>query len=148
MQGLRWQGELQDVRRGPAPLLGLAGVARCSSCKGTLTRNPGSRGLRAAGILEYLPHTFHADLSESSQGPEEMGVILQKRKQVSLRVSDLPKDTEMAAKQQCWDLNSGDRHLTASSAQRDPIYIAPSPRPTPPPFPSWLRLSPNFVSQS
>ena len=43
-----------------------------------------------------------------------MGVILQKRKQVSLRVSDLPKATEVAVKQQCWDLNSGDRRLTAS----------------------------------
>lgn len=68
MQGLRWQGELQDVCRGPAPLLGLAGVARCSSCKGTLTRNPGSRGLRAAGILEY---TYHTPFALTSVNPHK-----------------------------------------------------------------------------
>ena len=66
MRGLGWQGEHWNVCRGPAPSLSLAGAVRCSSCRRTLTRNPGSRGLRGAGILGYLPHTFHADLSESS----------------------------------------------------------------------------------
>lgn len=50
---------------------GVQGATCCRSSRKTLTQNPGRHGLRAAGVLT---DPFRVDLSESLQGPTDVGL--------------------------------------------------------------------------